>query len=41
MISDKNRDLVSTLVRDACKILFNFNNELVEVNNLVLSLNKF
>ncbi|CAD8170037.1 unnamed protein product [Paramecium pentaurelia] len=41
LLCDKNRGLVVNLVSDIVKILSHFNNQLIEVNNLILTLTKF
>ncbi|CAD8185475.1 unnamed protein product [Paramecium pentaurelia] len=41
LLCDKNRGLIENLVNDIVKILSHFNNQLIEVNNLILTLTKF
>ncbi|CAD8178552.1 unnamed protein product [Paramecium octaurelia] len=41
LLCDKNRGLIANLVSDVVKILSHFNNQLIEVNSLILTLTKF
>ncbi|CAK87198.1 unnamed protein product (macronuclear) [Paramecium tetraurelia] len=41
LLCDKNRGLIVQLVSDVVKILSHFNNQLIEVNSLILTLTKF